>query len=67
MRFRCKFNFQITKFRAFDYNFHYRKFDGADYLMPIFLIDFVLNFLKIQSLDTGYLADPLSIAAHYLK
>lgn len=35
--------------------------------MPIFVLDFFLNFLKIQSLDSGYLADPLSIAAHYLK
>ena len=46
MRSRCNF-FLFTKFRAFDYDFTYHKFDGADYLMPIFLIDFVLNFLKI--------------------
>ena len=35
------------KFRAFDYKFIYYKFYGADFLMPIFVLDFFMNFLKI--------------------
>lgn len=54
-------------FRAFDYDIRYTEFQPSDYLLIVFVIDFFLNFLKIQQLDTGYLQDPLSIAAHYLK
>jgi len=54
-------------YRAFDYDIRYTEFQPSDYLLIVFVIDFFLNFLKIQQLDTGYLQDPLSIAAHYLK
>jgi hypothetical protein len=35
--------------------------------MILFAMDMALNFFKVKTLDSGYLSDPYSIAAHYLK